>query len=126
MGRGRTHASSSAFSALVRVSFDLSVGRHGRIFVFVSSVVPPKSSSRRCVDFFVAPFFGPLVTPPSRGPRCLLRAPGRRLWRDDESMSANVHKRARPNVTVVVWGEGEGGGGGVRERLTCPTPLCLR
>jgi hypothetical protein len=78
-GRGLTHASNSAFSALVRVSFGISVERHGRIIELVPSVVPPKRSSRRCVDFFAALFFGRLVIPPSRGPRCFLRAPGRRL-----------------------------------------------
>jgi hypothetical protein len=80
-GRGLAHASNSAFSALVRVSFGLSVEMHGRIVELAPSVVPPKRSSRRCVDFFTALFFfGPLVMPPSRGPRCFLRAPGRRLW----------------------------------------------
>ena len=100
MRRGRTHTSNACFSAFVRVSFDLSVGRHVRIFVFVPSVVPLKSSSRRCVDIFTAPFFGPLTVLRSRGPRCLLRAPWRRLWSDGEPIAANAHESTLSVVRV--------------------------
>ena len=77
---GRTHASSSALSASVRVSFDPSAERQGPVVELAPSVVTPKRSSRRSMDCFVLPFFF-VSLPLSRGPRCLFRAPGRRLLR---------------------------------------------
>ncbi len=115
-GRGRTHANNATFSSFVRVSFDPSVGR--RCGWVVEPVVPlaaaaPKRSSRRSVDRFVVPFFfGRFVTPPSRGPRCPMCAPVRRLW---GSVASVVSKRS------LLGQEGGGGGKGRQSRGTHPS-----
>jgi hypothetical protein len=106
VGRGRTHANSSAFSSSVRGSFDLSEGRHWVVDDPVPLAVPPKRFLRRCVDSFAVPFFfGCFVMPPPppRGPRCLLRAPGWRLWGSRAWSAKRTNERG---------GGGGGGGGG--------------
>ena len=104
MGHGRTHASSLALSSSVRGSFILSLGRRDSLVEPTPSVLLPKSSSRRRVDCFVAPFFfvaGLFLRPPSRGPRCLLRAPGMRLWKVCQLVGERWGKRANVESSVA-------------------------